>query len=109
MNGYVPELVRSDSMFAMWHLPSVHAPRNSVRSPAFTVRLEVAFQSSCRKTAELLCRYEWLYTPAPPKANGGVPWMKFPKSETGPELVKNSCPLNTCGNDLSSRTRVYCP
>ena len=40
-------------MLPMWQSPSVHAPRNSVRSPKFTVRFDVAFQSSCAKIAEL--------------------------------------------------------
>src|SRR5579864_3702127 len=109
MNGYVPDLVRSDSILPMWQSPSVHAPRNSVRSPRFNVRFDVAFQSSCANTAELLCRYAWLYTPPPPKLNSGVPPTKFPKSVAPVVFVKKSCPLNTCGNCLLSRARMYCP
>src|SRR5208282_1470081 len=114
MNGYVLDFVSDDSMLPMWQSPSDHAPRNSVRSPKFTVRSFVAFQSSCANTEELFCRYWWLYTPPPPKLNSGVPPTKFAKSVSvvlcvGAVLVKKSCPLNTCGNCLSRLARMYCP
>src|ERR1700751_5292881 len=110
MNGYVPDFVRSDSILPMWQSPSVHAPRNSVRRPRFSVRFFVAFQSSCTNRAELFWRYLWLYTPPPPKLNCTLPFKKFSKS-VSPSLVfvKNTCPLNTCGNNLSRLTRTYCP
>src|SRR5580700_11588767 len=109
MKGYVPDFVRSDSMLPMWQALSVQAPRNSVRNPRFKVRFDVAFQSSCAKTAELFWRYWWLSTPPPPKLNSGVPPTKFPKSVAPVVFVKNSCPLKTCGNCLLRLARMYCP
>ena len=60
MNGYVPDLVRSDSDVADVAIAVGPRAQKLRAQPRFKVRFDVAFQSSCANTAELFCRYLWL-------------------------------------------------